>query len=254
MYKFYYVIAASDDYKIAKKNKVKRVLYSYFYIKQKPRLFEKILEEPWQIIIDSGVYSFNNKAPSEEEIKKYCDDYIEFVKDFSSKNNIENFFELDFDLMGYDYKTFVKPYQDKLLNITDKIILVNQIGRTEEDLQEMLQHKNNIIAIPCANNKVRSKFDYDRLINIIHKANKKVHLLGCSKLNYLKMADQSDSSTWIMSSVFGRKIKIVDEITTIKSNEKKIEIADNNCKEFKKLEKLVEKHKKFKQITIYDLN
>jgi len=251
-YKFYFVISDVIKYKQCKKNHAKQVLISYFYLRNNEKLLKLLKEDDdIEIIVDSGLYSFSNSQEIDEyESKKYCNEYIEFIKENHANKNFIGFFELDFDLIGYNYHNFVKYYQNILLGITNKIILIMQKKRTILDLEEMLSKDINTIAIPFASRVERKYFDYLYIIDIIKRSNKRIHLLGCSTAEYLVSADQSDSSSWFMTAAFGEQMRITnnmiethhysegEEISTIYE-----ERIDNNVKEYLKFEEFINNKK-----------
>lgn len=251
MYKFYHVTCSTHDLNYLKQANVEQVLISFYYIKQQKKLFEDILECGMELVVDSGLFSYSNgKDITEEQAREYSEEYIEFVKKHHDNPKIINFFELDFDLIGLDYHTFVKPYQERLLEITDKIVLITQKRRTVQDIEEMLEQNVTTIAIPFASPVERKWFDWQYIIDKAHAKGKRVHLLGCSAVEFLIYADQSDSSSWVSSAIFGRKVifrndKMVaieipkDENQTETTKQAKLE----NAIEFLKLEPRVNEKK-----------
>lgn len=212
MYKFYHVISDVIKYNQCKQAGVTQMLVSYFYLRKDKRLLNLILkDEEIEVIVDSGLYSYSNSVEiTEEEAKIYSDEYINFIKKYQHYNCFKSFFELDFDLIGYDYHSFVKPFQERLLNATDKMILICQKGRTIKDIEEMLTRNITTIAIPFASSVERNYFDWRLMIDMIKAKNKRIHMLGCSTVDYLVYADQSDSSSWFMAAAMGEECRLIN--------------------------------------------
>lgn len=267
-YKFFIVCTDRHSYKIIKKNGGNKILISYFYLRKSKSMKEILASDnETEFLIDSGLFSYysgaNGTDRNYENLMKYFDEYINFVKENCNRENIKGFFELDFDLCGLDYHTQVKSLQKRLLDITNKIILICQKGRTMEDIEEMCKQNVETIAIPFASNIERKWFDYHLIIDLAHKNNKRVHLLGCATSKYCKYAEQSDSSTWIKEGAYGREFKIFDNDlkcfhwTATKhlkdDDEMKINKDDyklrteNNCRAFIQFDKLINEMKKIKE-------
>lgn len=212
-YKFYNVISDVIKYNQCKKAGVKQMLISYYYLRNNDRLLNLLVnDKEIEIVVDSGLFSYYNSVKiTTDEVIKYSNEYIEFINKYHNQENFVGFFELDFDLIGYDYKTFVKPFQKRLLDITDKIILICQKKRTIEDIEEMLEQNVKTIAIPFASSVERNYFDYHLIIDKAHEKNKRVHLLGCSTPKYLRFAEQSDSSSWFMSAAMGEEARMYNK-------------------------------------------
>lgn len=215
-YRFYHVVSHKGEFNIAKEIGVKQILISYFYLRKSEELYNLILEnKDINVVIDSGLFSYSmgtkGADPTEENCLEYAEEYIRFIEKNHQVENIISFFELDFDLIGYDYHTFVRPLQQRLLEITDKIVLIMQKGRTLDDLRDMCTRYVHTISIPFAGEKERQWFDYELICDIAHKYNKRVHMLGCSAPEYLKFAEQSDSSSWIMTSIYGSQTMVVGD-------------------------------------------
>ena len=132
MYKFYHVISDMIKYNQCKRAGVTQMLISYFYLRQNDTLLEALInDDEIEVIVDSGLYSYSNSVKiTEKEVKEYSEEYISFITKYEHYHCFKGFFELDFDLIGYDYRTFVKPYQDRLLSVTNKMILICQKKRT----------------------------------------------------------------------------------------------------------------------------
>ena len=215
-YRMYFVVTSYQALQLVKKSNATNILVSFNYIKKDKKLYDTILKERnFKILIDSGLYSFSNSYKSEitdKEIKKYYREYKSYIERNCDFENIEGFFELDFDLIGKDYHTFVKPMQEELLKLTDKIILIAQKKRTIDDIKEMCKQNIHCIAIPFASSVERKYFDYQLITDIAHENNLKVHLLGCTDQKYLNDVEQSDSSTYARASAFGEQNIMVGNV------------------------------------------
>lgn len=225
MYKFYNVISDVIKYNQCKKADVKQVLISYYYLRNNNKLLQLLIDDKdIEILVDSGLFSYSNSVKiNQEEARKYCEEYILFVEKHCNYDNFVGFFELDFDLIGYDYHDFVLPYQKRLVYLTDKIILITQKKRTIDDIKDMIIKDVKTIAIPFFSSLERKYFDYHLLIDMIHKRGKKVHLLGCSTIEYLQLVEQSDSSSWFMSAAMGEEARLIyGEIKTFHYKESEI--------------------------------
>lgn len=210
-YKFYNVISDVIKYEQCKKAGVKQMLISYYYLRSDSRLLNKLInDDEIEVIVDSGLFSYCNSVEIDEQgAIAYSNEYISFVEKYCDYKCFKGFFELDFDLIGYDYHSFVKPFQKRLLDATNKIILICQKRRTIDDIDEMLEQNIETIAIPFASSVERTYFDYHYIIDKAHAKNKRVHLLGCSTADYLKFAEQSDSSSWFMSAAMGEEARLL---------------------------------------------
>lgn len=212
MYKFFSVISDVIKYNQCKKAGVKQMLISYYYLMKNDKLLNLLInDKEIEIIVDSGLYSFSNSVKiNEHEIAEYKEKYFNFVKKIHNIEQFKGFFELDFDLIGYDYHSFVKPIQEEFLKITGKMILITQKNRTIDDIRQMTRENINCIAIPFASSVERNYFDYNLIIDIIHDAGKRVHLLGCGTIDYLVNVEQSDSSSWFMSAAMGEETRLIN--------------------------------------------
>lgn len=210
-YKFYNVISDLIKYRQCKKAGATQMLVSYYYLKDNHRLLHQLInDDEIDVIVDSGLFSYANSVKIDEQgAIDYSNQYIEFVKKYCDYKCFKGFFELDFDLIGYDYHSFVKPFQDRLLDATNKIILICQKKRTIDDFKEMLEKPVETIAIPFFSSVERTYFDYHLLIDMAHEKNKRVHLLGCSTAEFLKYVEQSDSSSWFMSAAMGEEARLI---------------------------------------------
>jgi len=208
-YNLYFVVTSNSALQLIKKTKAKNILISFYYLKKDKKLQKAILEETdMNILIDSGLFSFFSLLKdkiTDLEIDKYCKEYEHYIKKTCDMQQFKGYFELDLDLINKDYNTYVKPIQKKLLEITNKIILIAQKKRTIEDIEEMCNQDVKCIAIPFASDVERQYFDYMLITDMIHKHNKRVHLLGCADQKYLHDVEQSDSSTWARASAFGEQ-------------------------------------------------
>lgn len=254
-YRFHHVISDMIKYRQIKAAGSKHCLVSYFYLMKNDELYETLKnDKEMLVLVDSGLYSFwNSVKVDEKSARDYAEKYIAFVEKASANENFVGFFELDFDLINFDYHTFVKPYQERLLAITNKIVLITQKRRSIEDIKELLSKPVDTIAIPFSASTERKYFDYQYIIKMAHEAQKRVHLLGCSTVDYLVHAEQSDSSSWFMSGAMGSEVHIINNrITTFHYSEWD-EVAETyneraikNAKKYIEIEELVNKKKQEK--------
>jgi hypothetical protein len=208
-YNLHFVVTSNSALNLIKQTDAKNILISFYYLKKDKKLQHAILHETdMNILIDSGLFSFFSLLKdtiTDEEIHKYCKQYQKYIKETCNLKQFKGYFELDLDLIGKDYETYVKPIQKSLLDITNKIVLIAQKKRTIEDIIEMCEQDVECIAIPFASDVERQYFDYDLITDIAHQHNKRVHLLGCADQRYLNDVEQSDSSTWARASAFGEQ-------------------------------------------------
>lgn len=264
-YNLYFVVTSYSALQLIKKTSATNILISYFYLSKDKKLYDAVLKErKLNILIDSGLFSFYSLLRdkiTEKEIKKYFKSYKSYIERNCDHENIKGFFELDFDLIGKDYTTYVKPMQKELLEITDKIILIAQKGRTIEDIKEMCNQNIHCIAIPFASMVERTWFDYQFISEIAHDKNLRVHLLGCADQEYLNDVEQSDSSTWARASAFGEQNIMVgsklkrfhwrdtDLIDKNDANKRSIDCVE----EFLKMQKYINDNKKnIRQYRLFD--
>lgn len=261
-YKLYFVVTSNSAFNLIKKTNAKNILISFYYLKKDKKLQQAIKEDAnYNYLIDSGLYSFWSLLKdklTDADIQKYCSEYKNYIKSVCQFEQFKGFFELD--LIDKDYQSYVKPIQRQLLDITDKIILITQKKRTIEDIIEMCEQDVQCIAIPFASSIERKWFDYNLLIDIAHKHNKRVHLLGCADQNYLNDVEQSDSSTWARASAFGEQNIMVgnqlmrfhwsetDLINKDDANQRSIDCVN----EFLKMQKYVnDNYKKIDQLRLF---
>jgi len=254
-YNLHFVVTSYSALKLIKQTKAKNILISYYYLRKDKKLYDAVLKErELNIVIDSGLFSFASLLKhkvTDKDIKKYFNEYKGYIERNYDCEAISGFFELDFDLIDKDYHTFVKPMQEQLLSITDKIILICQKGRTTEDIIEMCNQNVKCIAIPFASQVERKHFDYNFIIDLAHEHNKRIHLLGCTDQQYLNNVEQSDSSTWARASAFGEQnIMVGNELKRFHWRDTDLINKDDNnqrsidcVKEFIKLEKLINEKK-----------
>ena len=255
-YKLYFVVTSNSALQLIKQSNAKNILISFFYLKKDKKLQKAILEEKnMNILIDSGLFSFFSLLKdkiTDDEISKYCKEYQNYIKSTCNLEQFKGYFELDLDLIDKDYHSYVKPIQKRLLDITNKIILICQKGRTIEDIEEMCKQNIHCIAIPFASDIERVYFDYQLIIDIAHQHNKRVHLLGCADQNYLNDVEQSDSSTWARASAFGEQnIMVGNELKRFHWSETDLINKDDakqrsiDCvNEFLKMQKYINENKK----------
>lgn len=182
------------------------ILESFIYLKAKSKQMKEYLK--WcmsaeEFLLDSGAFAFINKSKkassfSEESLKKYIDDYIEFI----NKHDIKHFFEMDIDcIVGYDDVKRIRKYIEKSTN--KKVIPVWHRSRGMEDFHNMCKEYKYVAVGGIAAGEIK-RSEYGllcELCDIAHSYGCKIHGLGYMPLSVLNERrcpfDTVDGTTWI---------------------------------------------------------
>lgn len=180
-------------------------LMSYFYLTKNIESYNLISENSTKLMIDSGAHSF--QKGKKVNWKEYTISYANWIKK-NNNSKIIGFFEMDIDPGGYPYE-FVLELRKILLNASDKIIPVWHKNRGVDDFYKMCEnpiHRDKVIAITGFKNQDIKDSDYFKYVSYAHSKGCKVHCLGMTRKNIMDEVpfDYVDSSSWKMSSIFGK--------------------------------------------------
>ena len=188
------------------KNKPKRLLESFYYIKNDNFMnYVKNNFSSEDFLLDSGAFTFMNQKNKKINFEQYIDRYIDFI----NKYDIKYFFELDVDVIfGYEKVKSITQYIEQ--KTSKKCIPVWHKSRGLEEYMKLCK-EYEYVAIGGIVTKEISKKDYkilNPLIKIAHDNNCKVHGLGFTPSDIQKYNfDSTDSTSWKMSSITGSILK-----------------------------------------------
>jgi len=182
--------------------KMKYNLLSYYYIKGKPEVAEKVKNNSQLILIDSGAHSF--QKGTKVNWLEYTKQYAEFIKKYDSEK-VLGYFEMDVDnIVGYDK---VLELRKVLESVSDKIIPVWHKNRGIEDFKKMCaDHSGRIVAITGFKNEDIKDEQYLMFLKYAKQNGCRVHCLGMTRKKILDSVpfDYVDSSSWKQQAIFGR--------------------------------------------------
>ena len=215
-------------------------LESFVYIKGE----EKNIHKYDMFLLDSGAFTYMNKAGSNLNWDNYIDDYANFI----NKYNVQYFFELDIDsIVGLKE---VERLRNKLEFLTNKkSIPVWHKSRGLEYWKKMCINYNFIAIGGIVTKEIKSS-QYDvfaPLLKIASKNNCKVHGLGFTNLKGLEKYKfySVDSTSWLSGNRFGA-VYLFNGTTMKKQNKKEgqrvitTKTAINNFNEWVKFSKYAE--------------
>ena len=171
-------------------------LISYWYIRNNTDRLNLILKKCKILLVDSGAHTLQHsmkKGTDPSLFEKYVDEYMNFIQKWTDNPQIEGFFEMDIDVVvGYPK---VLEWRRKLEQVSDKIIPVwhgGLGGIRGYDIEDS---------------------QFNLFVNAAHKAGCRIHILGFTRLPYLQCLnldenDSVDSSSWVMSGVFGTLLAV----------------------------------------------
>ena len=185
--------------------KFKYNLMSYYYIrKNKYELACELRDNSELILIDSGAHSF--QFGLKENWVEYTKEYADFIKKFD-KPNVVGYFEMDIEnIIGYNK---VLELRKILEEVSDKIIPVWHPERGIKDYEEMCKkYHDKVIAIGGFRGTDIKDEQFLMFLKVAKKYNCKVHCLGMTRTKVLDKVpfDYTDSSSWVMSCVYGRAL------------------------------------------------
>ena len=201
---FLSALEASPEFHIIDKviDKYKNNLMSYYYIKNKVDIAEKIREKSELVLIDSGAHSLQKGKKVDWD--KYTKEYAKFIRKFD-KLNVIGYFEMDVDnIIGYEK---VLELRKILEGVSDKIIPVWHKNRGIEEYKRMCkQYQGKIIAITGFKNEDIQDHQYLMFLKYAKKYCCKVHCLGMTRKKVLDKVpfDYVDSSSWKQAAIYGR--------------------------------------------------
>lgn len=226
-----------DEY-IKQQKKIDYCLTSYFYLRKKETLKNKIFNFAKEILVDSGAHSF--QKGKKVDWVEYTKQYAEFIKEFD-RPNVIGYFEMDVDnIIGYDK---VLELRKILENVSDKIIPVWHKNRGIEEYKRMCKdYAGKVIAVTGFKNEDIKDEQYLMFLKYAKKYNCKVHCLGMTRIKILNKVpfDYVDSSTWKQAGNYGeyrqfKNGKII--IHNLKGKHKTQELDIINFKEFENMSK-----------------
>lgn len=190
------------DYFRQQNVKMKWNLVSYYYVKGRYEIADKIKKNSELIMVDSGAHSFQKgKVVKWEE---YTRQYAEFIKRYDD-DKVVGYFEMDVDnVIGYER---VLQLRKILESVSNKIIPVWHKNRGIQDFKDMCQkYSGKIIAITGFRNEDIKDEQYIMFLKYAKKHGCKVHCLGMTRKKILDKVpfDYVDSSSWKQSAIYGR--------------------------------------------------
>ena len=196
-----FLAGIASSQKIISEEQPKYILESFYYLKD----WEiPIIKKCDSFLLDSGAFTFMNNKKDKKEINWY--NYIDKYVNFINKYDIENFFELDIDvLVGYEkVKEYTKYIEEKT---NKKCIPVWHRQRGLEVWKELTKNYDYIALGGFAIKEIKkSEYKYiPKLLDIARKNNCKVHGLGFTSMDNLQKLKfySVDSTTWLAGSRFG---------------------------------------------------
>ncbi len=181
------------------------VLESFMNLRPKTKTTEDFMKwclQADEFLLDSGAFSFMNKSKkssnfTDETLKKYIDDYIEFINTY----DVKNFFEMDIDcVIGYDKVKQIRDYIEK--GTGKKVIPVWHITRGIEDFHEMCKKYKYVAIGGIASKEIKPSQHHMlfELCDIAHSYGCKIHGLGYLSLTVLNDRkcpfDTVDGTSW----------------------------------------------------------
>lgn len=184
-----YLAGIEDHLKKAEELGVRYGLISFYYKK-------KLDWKPtFDIMLDSGAFTFMENKGKTRNIGAYLDKYIQFIKE----NDIDKFFELDIDsVVGTEE---VRKYRRKLENETGKKCIPVWHKCRGKDAFIRLVEKYDYVSLGGIVSGEFSDGDYKFFpwfIREAHKRGTKIHGLGLTRLTALDKYnfDSVDSTNW----------------------------------------------------------
>ena len=186
------------------------ILGSFFTICQRnTESYLSLLPHFKDFLLDSGAFSFMNSKSNVRDWYEYLEKYAAYIKE----NRVENFFELDIDMIiGYDK---VKEYRSILERIVNRpCIPVWHRSRGQDEFLRLCDEYSYVavggIAIKHIRRNEYKNFTY--LIKEAHKRDCKIHALGFTNFSGLRKYhfDSVDSTSWMGGGRFGQLYKFAN--------------------------------------------
>lgn len=182
--------------------KSKYNLLSYYYIRGKLDVAEKVKQNSELVLIDSGAHSFQKGA--KVNWLEYTKQYAGFIEKYDSEK-VLGYFEMDIDnIIGYEKVLELRKILEKVSN---KIIPVWHKNRGIADFKKMCDgNSGRIVAITGFKNEDIKDEQYLMFLKYAKQKNCKVHCLGMTRKKILDSVpfDFVDSSSWKQQAIFGR--------------------------------------------------
>ena len=221
------------------------ILESFYYTDEDT---ERLIPYFGDFLLDSGAFTFmqgsHNKTIN-------WDEYIETYADFIVRNNVQKYFELDIDVVvGYE---MVLQFRKKLERLTNRpCIPVWHKSRGMQDFKKTCDEYGYIAVGGIVSGEIKSD-EYGKfpaLIKEAHKRGAKIHGLGFTALNWLKVChfDSVDSTAWTTGNRFGFVYKFTGKTMTKIDAPKGKRLGDSrkvaliNYTEWIKFQKYAETH------------
>ena len=221
------------------------ILESFYYTDEDT---ERLIPYFGDFLLDSGAFTFmqgsHNKTIN-------WDEYIEKYADFIVRNNVQKYFELDIDVVvGYER---VLQFRKKLERLTNRpCIPVWHKSRGMQDFKKTCDEYGYIAVGGIVSGEIKSD-EYGKfpaLIKEAHKRGAKIHGLGFTALNWLKVChfDSVDSTAWTTGNRFGFVYKFTGKTMTKIDAPKGKRLGDSrkvaliNYTEWIKFQKYAETH------------
>lgn len=175
------------------------ILESFYYCDEDT---ERLLPYFGDFLLDSGAFTFMSGNGKETN----WDDYVERYATFIKRNKIQKYFELDIDVVvGYDRVKEIRKKLEKLAGIP--CIPVWHISRGLDEYKRMCDEYNYVAIGGIVSGEIKKdKYPaFPALISEAHKRGAKVHGLGFTALDWLKIChfDSVDSTAWTTGNRFG---------------------------------------------------
>lgn len=194
-----FLAGTASQEQIVKENCPKYILESFYYIKDWQK---KLIHETDDFLLDSGAFTFIQKANGQINWYNYIENYAEYIK----QNKVKNFFELDIDsVVGYQKVIEFRSLLERLTG--ERCIPVWHKNRGVDEYKRHCQEYPYVgiggYVIKELNNRDYAAFP--SMIKYAHERKTKVHCLGftatCKFSKY--HFDSVDSTTWIIGAKFG---------------------------------------------------
>lgn len=169
-----------------------------------------------------------NSKNKKVDLNKYLDEYIDFI----IENDVDNFFELDVDIvMGLDW---VEKARKKIEERTGKkVIPVWHKQRGIQYFEEMCRNYSYVAIGGIVTGEIKKKEypAFKKLIRIAHENGAKIHGLGFTSTQELHKYhfDSVDSTSWISGGRFG-------QMQIFKDGKIKIEKPQNKRAKYKEID------------------
>ena len=156
-------------------------------------------------ILDSGAFTFIMQAKKQKKVSVDIDSFTDQYIDFIVENKVQNFFEMDVDVVyGYDK---VKQLRSRIEQKTGrKTIPVYHMSRGIEDFKAMTKEYDYIALGLGGKDFSFTDWKTFKAFNDYAKANKsRVHMLGVTGMTVLDKVDfySVDSSSWTAGNRYG---------------------------------------------------